>query len=240
MISKEVILDENDVGFYLGNSDAIFSEESFNENLIPEIDGEEGKSDLERAMYSYDNAVTRLNNICSGLVVDAQYIKSVRSVGSNPQVSSYDNPVPFIGSVQTIPAYGTLTWFEDNLNLTKNIEEGRTYYTIGDTETEYKIKGTDMNCEKDFDRMVALGINATAGEFWLASRVMVVNSNNVDFSVRSVNGGKGVSNCLWEVGVGSAAAPGSTCRPVRPVISLEPTIQFEGEGTETSPFTIQQ
>jgi len=184
MISEDALLNENDNYFYLGYNDAIFDEENFDENTITEIDGEEGKSDLEKAMYSYDNMVTRLNNICDELVADAGYIKSVRSVGSSPLNPNNDNPVSFICSAETIGGYGTSTWFENNLNLTKNVVEGRTYYTIGDTRTEYKIKGTDTNSVNDFDRMVALGINSTEKDYWLASRHVSYFADCINFCAR--------------------------------------------------------
>jgi len=240
MISEDALLDENNNSFYLGYNDAIFSETGFDENTITEIDGEEGKTDLEKAMYSYDNMVTRLNDICDGLVTDAEYIKSVRSVGSNPSNPNSDNPNSFIGSAETIKGYGTSTWFEDNLNLTKNIEEGRTYYTIGDTQTEYKIKGTDTNFVSDFDRMVALGINATETAYWVASRLVVSFGGEASFRARYVNGGVGYNISLWDVFSSYTDGNIHYSIAVRPVVSLDSAIQFAGEGTETSPYTIQQ
>ena len=239
MISEDTMLNENDELFDLGGSDEIYDAgKNFDENLITEVDGVTGKSYLERAMYSYDNAITNLNSFCDGVVADSEYIKSVRSVGSNPSNPNYDNPKSFIGSAQTIPAYESLTWFEDNLNLTKNVEEGRTYYTIGDTETEYKIKGTDMNCEQDFDRMVALGIHATAENYWLASRMVYLRGGGVRFAVRLVDEGVGSSYDLWRVSPDYATS-NYPWYAVRPVVSLSSTVQFEGEGTSASPYTIK-
>ena len=239
MISEDALLDVNGNEFYLGRNDGIFSEDGFEESVITEIDGVSGKSDLEKAMYSYDNMVTRLNNICDGLVADADYVKSVRSVGSNPRNPSSDNPDSFIGSANTIEGYGTSTWFEDNLNLTKNVEEGRTFYTIGETDAEYKIKGTDTNFESDFDRMVALGINVTDEDYWLASRLVGSDDGCVIFDARYVYEGFGYGNDLWNVNSGCANDSHGYCA-VRPVVSLDSSIQFSGEGSATNPYTIEQ
>ena len=165
MISEDGILDDGRrIG--LGVNDMSITEEE-----VTEIDGVEGKSDLEKAMYSYANVVELLNKKCENIVTKKSgIIKSVRSVGSNPITPNLDNSESFIGSSKYVNGYDE--WFEDNLNLKKNSKENRIYYTIKDTEIEYTIKNTDLNHLIDYDRMVALGIFLTENneEYWLASR----------------------------------------------------------------------
>ena len=95
-----------------------------------------------------------------------------------------------------------------------------------------------MNCEQDFDRMVALGIHATTQEYWLASRLVSLNGEGVVFEVRCVYGGMGRRYSLWYV-YPDDAYDYDPWSAVRPVVSLTSTVQFEGEGTSASPYTIK-
>ena len=231
MISADVIKDENNevIEYNLGRNDTTFTESE-----VTEIDGVVSeKSYLEKSMYSYSRAVTTLNKICEDSVtLKAGVIKGVRSVGSNPTTPNEDNSKPFIGSKYTIPGYGTSTWFEDNLNLQLNKTEEKTYYTTKGTSSaqEYTIKDTDYNYEKDFDRMVALGITEADNDYWLASSIVYSNSSNVVFSMRYVYGGLGGSDYLWGVNLSKADYDSGYCA-VRPVVSLESGI-LDGK-TET-------
>lgn len=244
MISENALLDENDQNIHIGHSDAIFSEEDFNINTIPNPTTGSEENYLRLAMHSYDNMVTRLNGICDGLVAEEEYVTGVRSVGTDPANPNDDNPNPFIGSSVIIPGYGELTWFEDRqyqLNLTKNVTADRTYYTIGDTDIEYTIKGADINYESDLDRMVALGINSTETDYWIASRLVECNPGYVSFEARFSSEGNTQGNRLWAVGPDvyhNGMIGYYSQNAVRPVVSLIPTTDFNGEGSETEPYNI--
>lgn len=54
----------------------------------------QGSTNLEKAIYSYNNAIERLNNYCESLVTNPNKI-SVRSIGSNPDNFKNENNNPY-------------------------------------------------------------------------------------------------------------------------------------------------
>ena len=218
MISADVITDKI---YYLGIPD-----ETITESEVTEIDGIEGKSRVEKTIYSYNKSVKTLNAICEGLVTPkVGVIKGVRSVGSDPIRPNEDNEKPFIASKDTIPGYKTSTWIEDNLNLQLNKTDEKTYYTIKGTNPaqEYKIKNEDENYEKDYNRMVALGINAIESSYFLASTCVysAEEVGKVHFGMRIQEESLNFNN-LWAASLEGIQVMGSgMAANVRPVVILE-------------------
>ena len=194
-----VTLGYNDGQINWDDSNVITAANIFNDTA----EGESVLIHVEKAIYSYNNAITNLNAKCKSVVGDANNdIIDVRSVGSNPTNKDNENTTPY-----------TSTFLESNPSNSAT-------YSAGDFDE--KGKGTDQNYITDFDRMVALGINTAenSSDYWLASRVVDEDPSNVYFNVRYVNSDGGTDYyVLWNVYTGSASGNYNT-RGVRPVVSL--------------------
>lgn len=107
----------------------------------------QGDTDLEKAMYSYNNAITRLNDYCESLVANPNKI-SVRCAGSNP-IDSLDNDATMYASDELEQ------WADGKYN---NV-----------------MKGSDTNCEQDVVRMgyYLFGTDSYPERTcWMASRIV--------------------------------------------------------------------
>lgn len=159
-------------------------------------------TDIDKAIYSYNNAITRLNSYCASLVTkeDANRI-SVRSIGSNP-----NNPS------------------NENSTLYKSERIGKLYNGLG--------KNGDMNYEQDFVRMSYYNCSSTEERYWLASRRISDAQLSMRFIINTVDkSGKCnteyISNSqLWEAyfsinNVDGGANSDTRLNGVRPVIKMK-------------------
>ena len=180
-------------------------------------------TNLEKSIASYNKAIITLNNACDGLVNDnISYVSSVRSVGSNPTSKNSENTTPYESDKLEIWPLSTSSYS----HLTGRLN-GIGY-------------STDNNYEEDFDRMLVTGIAMSENEnsYWLASRVVYGYSDDVHFRMRYVDSDGSCSDTyLWRVSDDSAYVSSDGNR-VRPVVSLSSSVQFTGEGTKASPYTI--
>ena len=129
----------------------------------------QGSNDWEKAVYSYNHAIERLNNYAASLVTNPNKI-SVRSVGSNPSNPNYRNTTKYTS--ETIK----------NWNCSLGSNAGATKVTVNGI-----AEVGENNLEQDFVRMRALGVASTGSEYWLASRFVDADSDSVDFNVDMVN-----------------------------------------------------
>ena len=152
-----------------GSSVEIISPESIGNLKLGGEDIEaQGNNEAEKAIYSYNHAIERINNYTTSLVTNTNKI-SVRSTGSNP-----NNP----------NSRNTEKYRSDFLaNWTPN----GSAVNYGFTTLNGVAERGDNNLEKDFVRMVYWGISSTGSEYWLASRCFSADSDNVDFGVDYVN-----------------------------------------------------
>ncbi len=111
-------------------------------DLKEDIDKNGTVDDIDKVIYSYNNAITRLNDFCNTIITNPNKI-SVRSIGSNPNNPSSENNTLY-----------TSDKFEE-------LDNGR-YNGL--------IKGTDMNFEQDFIRFKYYDISLE--NFWVASRLI--------------------------------------------------------------------
>ena len=101
-----------------------------------------GTTDTEKALDSYNNAITRINNYCASLITNENKV-SVRSLGSNPYNPNSENS----------------TKYTTDSNMFKN------YYT------QYTIESGDINCIYDLSAQFGLNkVPLFNEECWLASR----------------------------------------------------------------------
>ena len=121
----------------------------------------QGETDLEKAIYSYNNAITRLNNYCASLITNENKI-SVRSAGSNPNDPLNEN--------------NTL-YKSENLRIWMDGE----YNELGKSEDENYIQDSIRLSFFNCDDYIVEG-------YWLASRIIDEdsNSNEVSFEIANI------------------------------------------------------
>ena len=186
-----------------GDSVEIISPESIGILELGYDDAEaQGSNKAEKAIYSYNHAIERINNYTASLVTNTNKI-SVRSTGSNP-----NNP----------NSRNTEKYTSDFLaNWTPN----GSAVNYGFTTLNGVAERGDNNLEKDFVRMAYWGISSTGSEYWLASRCFSADSDNVDFGVDYVNSdGSFCGDNLFGADSSGDAYAGSYECAVRPVVKI--------------------
>ena len=224
----------NGSNFYLGYYNTLITDwTSINsvssEFGLADLNGNKSLDDnLEKSIYSYNQAIETLNTACENLfkengVYTKTYIQDVRSAGSNPVFANKNSENATVTTSANFPLLETLP--KNNVSQAAGIVNGKGY-------------GTDNNFETDFDRMVALGINASDTGYWLASRVVIAASNDVQFGVRYVYGGNTcIGYNLWGVRE-TGTFDNNGYIALRPVVSLKSSIKFveETDGSEGNPY----
>ena len=109
------------------------------------------------------------------------------------------------------------------------------------TYSKYDERGNeeDENYMFDYERMIALGIGSSDGNYWLASRWVDVESDMIYFKIRysdSLSFYADDNDYVWRIYNGVDQS-NSCYRGLRPVVLLSSNIQFEGEGTQDNPYT---
>ena len=175
------------------------------ENAI-DLDGNDTVEDIEIAIYSYNNAIDRINNYCESLIKIGNL--GVRSVGSLPSNPSYKN---------TSKPYAI-----QNLDKWTNQTAWNTYGVLGED--------TDTNLNDDYTQMNTLGIMQSGNTkgYWLASRSVggswdaSSSFGYVNFYVRNMSssGNRGYYN-LWSVYSSGSTNTANTAYAVRPVVKLQ-------------------
>ncbi len=157
--------------------------------------------DIEKAIYSYNNAIDRINKYCASLIKIDNL--GVRSVGSKPSNPSYRTE-----STYTIK----------NLDSWSSKTAGETYGILGED--------LDTNYTEDWSQMTTEKIQQSGDEaiYWLASRTVWEGSSVVNFYVLRVSAsGELYPFTTWLVGAsygGYASADSCECA-VRPIIKLQ-------------------
>ena len=224
MISNEVY--DN---FYLGYNDSSIT--NWNSLITTaDLDGNGSLNDLEKSIYSYNNAIKTLNAACENLFKDEDgnyknsNIVDVRCVGSNPTSKNSENATLYTSE-------NLAKWPENNSTYSAGIGNG-------------KGKSTDSNYVTDVDRMVTLGTHigynsSNEGEVcWLASRLVGELSGGVFFDVRYVNDdGIFGDDCLWYV-CDSDANGFYDDSALRPVVSLSSNMQLQANETGTTDYIL--
>ena len=155
---------------------------------------------LGKAINSYNNMYSRVNNYCKSLITNTTAQK-VRSVGSKPDFSATDT---------------TATYSSEQLST---LIEGY-YNNVG--------KVGDTNAESDVIRMSfydqtgsTFGYAKSDAEYWLASRNVYEGFSNASFNAMSVGnaGNTYSSNILWSMDIGLAYSS-SPSHAVRPVVRV--------------------
>ena len=165
----------------------------------------QGSNDWEKAVYSYNHAIERLNNYASSLVTNPNKI-SVRSVGSNPSNPNYRNTTKYTS--ETIENWNCSLGSGSNVGTTKVTANG------------IAEKG-DNNYETDLIMMKVLGVSVTKKFYWLASRYVSLDSSEVRFGVSNVSiGGSIMGSDLFYANSNGEADTSSNACAVRPVVKI--------------------
>lgn len=171
----------------------------------------QGSNDWEKAVYSYNHAIERLNNYASSLVTNPNKI-SVRSVGSNPSNLNYRNTTKYTS--ETIEKLNCNIGGKYNNNTQKY--EGGTPVTVNGIG-----EVGENNCEQDLVRMSALGVASTENKYWLASRYADADSDGIRFRVVTVTSdGMFCADTLLEADSNGYANTYSYEYAVRPVVKI--------------------
>lgn len=228
MISNEVY-EYNKGNFNLGYNDSSITDwtelnAKTDEFKFADLNGNSSLDDnLEKTIYSYNNAIITLNNACKSVVTTNKNIIDVRCVGSDPIEKD----------LETADRYTS-----DNL---KKWPEGNSTYTSGIANG--KIKVSDANYIKDYERMLKLGICSAKDsgdkncKYLLASRMLELYNNKVRFYIRYGAGGSTtICRRLVEINDDDTAY-GNISEKLRPVVKLDRSVVFSGDGTSDSPYT---
>ena len=173
-------------------------------------------NNFKKAAASYNNAVDNLNKIARGYMDEKAL--DARCLGSKA--------TPEGGKFQ-IDTAGMFTGTETYLT---------TYGLNG------KFKNEDTNYKEDVNQIIALGLNATSGSTWLASRYVGSGSSYADVGVRYMDSSGSVNNGDF-CGVGSDGYTVSYSRSYcfRPVFLLPSDILITGgDGSFEQPYLIEE
>ena len=149
---------------------------------------------IDKAIYSYNNAITRINDYCKNLEGLPTNI-GVRSVGATT------DPIP---------------------NLEGN-NAYRGMPSDWSTSTTYNGKGKigDESWTEDLLRISYFDKSAIGSEYWVASRYVSAYSSGVSFNVAHVySAGLFSSNNLWYVSSSGTNIDSPSCA-VRPIITVQ-------------------
>ena len=169
-----------------------------------DIDGSKTVEPLEKAIYSYNNAIDRINNYCKDLIKIGNL--GVRSVGSKPSDPSYKNTNPY--AIEHLDE-----WSDQNA--------WTTYGVLGE--------GADSNYNEDYTKMNTLGIKTSGDtkEYWLASRYVNEiwrDSSSYGFVYFDVwfvgDDGRLGGDLLWNVNSNGDTWADRPAYAVRPVVKL--------------------
>ena len=218
MVSEES-LKYNGEDFLLGATDSLVS--NWNELIdVADLNKDGVLNNLEKNVYSYNNAITTLNTACENIVTPSSNILDVRCVGSNPINKNAENTTLYTSE-------NLAKWPINNETYPAGIGNG-----IGKSE--------DFNYVSDFERMVVLEINK--GDYWMASRAIEEDQywKEVYMYIKWGSEEGFAKNEYWIYGIGDDVVYGGNYGGgpgLRPVITLKSDIQFSGLGTEADPYT---
>ena len=181
-----------------------------------------GEEKYKRGAWSYNNVITTLTEACKA---EAEISTNIRNVGGlTTDTKTMEDTVVFSNLTEFTPKEGVT--FEKYEGETNGLKQG------------------DENYLADYNQMKALGIlvTDTPKNYWLASRLVEVDSAYIEFGLRYVDSTSNLSH-LPLCGVnsmGNAWSDSDHPYSVRPVVSLSSGI-LDGkteEGTRANPINL--
>ena len=183
-----------------------------------------GEEQFKRGAWSYNNVITTLTDACKA---ETGISANIRNVGGPAEEATTAN-VTFEGV--------------KNSGFTPDADLAEETLTKLKTNIE-SVKQGDENYLADYNQMKALGILATdtPAYYWLASRLVGVTSNHVDFGARYISyDGYLLADYLCRVNSNGYVDGRDASGAVRPVVSLSSGILDgkTGEGTSSNPINL--
>jgi len=174
---------------------------------------------FKKAAASYNNAVDTLNNKAKTYMDEKGTATDARCLGSIPTLNSSSK---FQGDTTSEMWSGTYTYLE-------------TY------SWNNKFKNTDTNHSEDVKQLNDLGLNASSGYTWLASRDVSSISGDAHFRVRIVNSsGYTYSGDLCRVYSDGTATSDAPIYGFRPIFLLPSNVVISGgDGSSEFPYVIE-
>lgn len=174
-------------------------------------------NDISASRTSYNNGISTLNNATSKYL-NTTYATKVRSVGSVPNNPTYDAAGMFTMSA------------EDN-------------WTGYFTQYNGTFKDSDDNYVADWEQMSNLNIYNIEDTYWLASRLVEVDSSSyVEIGLREVSSSgklRGSGTTLLAAQRPEDNLIDEVTQGLRPVFTLKAGLKVTGgAGTSTSPYTL--
>ena len=173
---------------------------------------------FKKEAASYNDVVNNLNERAVEYVDKKGIAKGARSLGS---IATLEN-----GKFQT-----------DTSGMLTGTHESFTKYKWNE-----KFKVGDTNYEDDIEQINALGLNATSGFTWLASRYVESYSNSSSFSVRMVNTSGNLGDLYlcaihFDGAIGTGGSPTEGFRPI--FLLTSDVVISSGEGSSENPYVIE-
>ena len=176
-------------------------------NLVLGAEDEEaiGNTPEEKAIYSYNNAIQRINSYCESLVTNPLVYKVgnkryVRSVGSKPDFSDNDT---------------NQTYYSNDFEAYNGIGK------VGDINLEQDtIRMSFFSLEDNYE---TFGFAYADSRYWLASRtVWEEDQSFIDFYIRGANGSVAFDEELFYIDYndGICANESTNSLPVRPIVRV--------------------
>lgn len=184
IVSADVMYGENNTGLTLGSGDTTVT-------VTSDLDGDEDTTDdlEDRAIASYNKAITTINNYCKNLVTAETDKTKIRSIGLSEESEEIE---------EGYSSTNYNSWFENSANV--------------------KVRKGDTNFEKDLAKLYYHGIANVGEYYWVASRLVYEISDRVDFLVRDVDSYGFFGDGLWFVGSDGYVRNHNPSRGVRPVV----------------------
>lgn len=183
-----------------GDSVEIISPEALGILILGyEDENAKGSNEFEKAVYSYNNSIDRINNYASSLVTNSNKI-NVRSVGSNPQ-----NP--------------------NNRNTGKYSSEILASWNCRYEGSPVTVNGVgergDNNSEQDFVRMSYWGVKNINARYLLASRKVIDNITSIEFDIERIGSDNAYYNdWVWTARENGIVEVRNEVYGVRPVVKI--------------------
>ena len=204
--------------------------------VVPDVELGENDTKVTADEFTYDGTATGVDDNFKKAA--ASYNDVVNNL--NERAEEYKDDKGIATDARSLGSIATLKDGKFQKEDTAGMWSG-TYDYLTTYKWNGKFKEGDTNCTEDVNQLKTLGLNATSGNTWLASRIVDSNSGGTNFYVRSVYPSGGVYfDGFCFVSSGGRASSGSRARGFRPVFLLPSDVVISsGDGSSENPYVIE-
>ncbi len=195
-----------------------------------------GDTEVEASDFTYDGTAT----------VDANFYKAAASYNNvvdnlNKRAKTYMDTKGIATDARCLGSIPTLNSSSKFQGDTTSEMWSGSYQYLTDYNWNNKFKNTDTNYLEDVKQLNDLGLNASSGYTWLASRNVSSNSSITYFEVRMVDsGGDAIGNNLCDVRSGGTTSSRAPRRGFRPIFLLPSNVVISGgDGSSGNSYVIE-